>query len=371
MKKTEGVDVLVVGGSYGHRSLADSVIHWLSAQQIATQLHLPPSSKTSVYHLFNKWYQMIYRLFSSTYGFFFWLGETRAGYWLITTTFRVLTYGQLATVIRQSKPKVIVSTFFYFTPSLIELSTKLNIPVLNIISDPRSLHPIVAMNYPGKNLCFDQKNQHKLLSMYPQAESVVSGWFVRPEYEATYSQQNVRKKLGLGTSEFVVLITAGSEGTYQSIVTLMGFLVQHHVNCHVIVACGNSRSLYTFVSKLPSKGKPKIKALRFTSNLHEFMQAADVVVGKAGPNTIFESVATLTPFLATTYIEGQETGNLDLIKEYGIGEVELKSSAAARRIAEWAKKPELLKQYQPGLTKLRAHNQNAKKILIREVKKYL
>lgn len=371
MKKLVGADVLIMSGSYGHKSLADSVSYWLAKDGISTQLLLPPESKGSFYYVFNKCYQMVYRLFARKYGFIFRLGETGVGHTIITSTFKQLTHTQLRVAIAKQKPKAMVSTFFYYNASLTEIARQMGVPVLNIISDPRSLHPVVAMNFPVVNLCFDKKNQAKLHRIYPQARSVVSGWFVRPEYEARYSQQSIRKKLGLVTSDFVVLITAGSEGTYQSIVTLMGFLVQYQVNCRAIVACGNNRPLYTFVSKLPSKNKPTVIALRFMPDLHLYMQAADVVVGKAGPNTIFEAVATLTPFLATTYIQGQESGNLDLIREYDIGEVELKSSKAVRLIEQWTNNPKLLKQYQPGLRKLRRHNQQAKKVLIKEVRKYV
>ena len=53
------------------------------------------------------------------------------------------------------------------------------------------------------------------------------------------------------------------------------------------------------------------------------MAAADIVMGKAGPNILFESVTLGKPFLATSYIRGQETPNLDFIRRYGLGWVAL------------------------------------------------
>ena len=52
------------------------------------------------------------------------------------------------------------------------------------------------------------------------------------------------------------------------------------------------------------------------------MGIADLIIGKAGPNTIFETVAAKKPFIAITHIAGQEDCNLDLIKEYQLGFVE-------------------------------------------------
>ncbi|MBO0781548.1 MAG: hypothetical protein J2P37_22230, partial [Ktedonobacteraceae bacterium] len=54
-----------------------------------------------------------------------------------------------------------------------------------------------------------------------------------------------------------------------------------------------------------------------------FMAAADVVMGKAGPNMLFESVTLGRPFIATAYIPGQEHANLEFIRRHGLGWVAL------------------------------------------------
>jgi UDP-N-acetylglucosamine:LPS N-acetylglucosamine transferase len=53
------------------------------------------------------------------------------------------------------------------------------------------------------------------------------------------------------------------------------------------------------------------------------MAAADVVMGKAGPNTLFESVMLGKPFIASAYIPGQEYANLSFIQRHGLGWVAL------------------------------------------------
>ncbi len=53
------------------------------------------------------------------------------------------------------------------------------------------------------------------------------------------------------------------------------------------------------------------------------MAASDVVMGKAGPNVLFESVVLGKPFIATTHFPGQERGNLAFIERYGLGYVAL------------------------------------------------
>ena len=54
------------------------------------------------------------------------------------------------------------------------------------------------------------------------------------------------------------------------------------------------------------------------------MAATDIVMGKAGPNVLFEAGVLGKPFIATTYIPGQEKGNLEFIERHGLGWVALK-----------------------------------------------
>jgi UDP-N-acetylglucosamine:LPS N-acetylglucosamine transferase len=95
------------------------------------------------------------------------------------------------------------------------------------------------------------------------------------------------------------------------------------------------------------------------------MQAADIIVGKAGPNTLFESVATYKPFLAITHISGQEDGNLDIIREKKLGWVEENPLKASRKLHELINNLPLLTSLQPDILKMANHNLAAKKVLLK------
>src|SRR5258708_13112221 len=64
-------------------------------------------------------------------------------------------------------------------------------------------------------------------------------------------------------------------------------------------------------------------ALPNTKEMAPFRATADVVMGKAGPNSLFESVMLGKPFIATAYIPGQEYANLSFIQHHGLGWVAL------------------------------------------------
>jgi len=51
----------------------------------------------------------------------------------------------------------------------------------------------------------------------------------------------------------------------------------------------------------------------------EYMVAADVLVSKAGPGTIVEAAALSLPILLTSFLPGQEEGNVDYVVDGGFG----------------------------------------------------
>jgi len=68
-----------------------------------------------------------------------------------------------------------------------------------------------------------------------------------------------------------------------------------------------------------------IYVLPFTKEIAPYMAAADVIMGKAGPNMLFEAVTLGKPFIATSYIPGQEEANLEFIRRYKLGWIALKT----------------------------------------------
>lgn len=62
-----------------------------------------------------------------------------------------------------------------------------------------------------------------------------------------------------------------------------------------------------------------ILPLGFVKNMAEYMVAADVLISKAGPGTISEAAALSLPVMLTSFLPGQEEGNVDYVVEGGFG----------------------------------------------------
>uniref|UniRef100_A0A7S4J4S4 monogalactosyldiacylglycerol synthase n=1 Tax=Odontella aurita TaxID=265563 RepID=A0A7S4J4S4_9STRA len=67
-------------------------------------------------------------------------------------------------------------------------------------------------------------------------------------------------------------------------------------------------------------GRVDVVGLGFVTNMAEYMVAADVLVTKAGPGTIAEAAAVGLPVMLTSFLPGQEAGNVNVVLDGGFGD---------------------------------------------------
>lgn len=91
-----------------------------------------------------------------------------------------------------------------------------------------------------------------------------------------------------------------------------------------------------------SPGKVKVVGLGFVTNMADYMVASDVLVSKAGPGTIAEAAAVGLPIMLTSFLPGQEAGNVDYVLEYGFGDYCEDPVSIAEEVATWLHDPSLL-----------------------------
>mmetsp|Transcript_50360 Transcript_50360/g.56188 ORF Transcript_50360/g.56188 Transcript_50360/m.56188 type:complete len:675 (+) Transcript_50360:112-2136(+) len=86
-----------------------------------------------------------------------------------------------------------------------------------------------------------------------------------------------------------------------------------------------------------ANGIVTIVPIGFVNNMAEYMVATDVLISKAGPGTISEAAALSLPVLLTSFLPGQEEGNVDYVVEGGFGSYcqDTDPKAVAETIALW------------------------------------
>lgn len=272
---------------------------------------------------------------------------------------------------QRHRPDLLLSTYFMYNSNLERLQDLTQTPFINAVADPRTPHPVTIANKARINLTFDKTLEKYCKKTYPNANYQSTGWFVRSKFEEEYDQKQVRKKLGLDQDKLTFLIASGSEGT-AIIMKVLPILIFSQQPIQVIVACGSNQALYSSTRALQkiiekSENTGSLIPLKFTPEIHRYMQAADLVIGKAGPNMLFESIATQTPFFAITHISGQEDGNLDIIRKHNLGYVEENILKAQKLLKKIIERPEELNRFKDDVSKMKTYNQQSKEKLLQIV----
>ena len=80
----------------------------------------------------------------------------------------------------------------------------------------------------------------------------------------------------------------------------------------------------------------------FVHEMPEFMQAADILVTKAGPSTITEALNAGLPIILYSRLPGQEDGNVDYVISEGVGVWAPKTSYIVSALQAWISHPKQL-----------------------------
>ena len=111
------------------------------------------------------------------------------------------------------------------------------------------------------------------------------------------------------------------------------------------------------------KGRVKVVGLGFITRMAEYMVAADILVSKAGPGTIAEAAAVGLPVMLTSYLPGQEAGNVDFVLDNEFGDFADDPVAIGEEVATWLQDAELMRKMSEKATEAGRPNAAAEIVL--------
>jgi len=166
------------------------------------------------------------------------------------------------------------------------------------------------------------------------------------------NKSKIQNELGLKEGLPTVLIVGGGDG--------MGGIIQQ-ANAlgdklgqkasedgkayQMAVVCGNNENAQ---KKLSSRdwGDINVEVKGFVNNMDEWMRASDVIVTKAGPGTIAEASICGLPCMLSSYLPGQEEGNVPFVEDAGFGTYSGDPTKIADTVSTWLSSPDMLKDMQ-------------------------
>ncbi|MEZ4769888.1 MAG: glycosyltransferase [Caldilineales bacterium] len=156
--------------------------------------------------------------------------------------------------------------------------------------------------------------------------------------ETQVTRAGARAQLGLADLP-TVLVMGGGEGMgpLETTVNALAAAVRHQP-AQIVVICGRNAALQ---ERLTGRSWPvPVTALGFTPRVPLWMRAADCLVTKAGPGAIAEALACELPMVLSSFIPGQETGNVGYVEQNGVGVYRASPAAIAATVHGWLASPE-------------------------------
>ena len=122
----------------------------------------------------------------------------------------------------------------------------------------------------------------------------ISGMVLRPEFRhiRDTSKRDMKIRLGLDPDKKMVLVLFGSAGS--DAMLDIAKIVQKDKSRQYIFICASYKELKTKIDELKQS---HFKAEGYINNVHEYMRAADVFIGKPGPGCVSECIQCETPVI--------------------------------------------------------------------------
>lgn len=156
----------------------------------------------------------------------------------------------------------------------------------------------------------------------PREKVRVMGIPVDPVFARPVERAAARKRLHLDANAPIVLVSAGGEGV-GPIEQLVRDLLMMKRPWQVVAIAGRSEKMRRHLEELSRTagslpgGAPRLCAVGFTTEMDQYMAAADLLAGKAGGLTTSEALARALPMVLIEPIPGQEERNADHLLEAG------------------------------------------------------
>jgi processive 1,2-diacylglycerol beta-glucosyltransferase len=226
----------------------------------------------------------------------------------------------------------------------------------------RARHAIVVTDYDVHALWLCRTVDRYYVAMEESAEYMtrigvprerlrVTGIPVDPLFANPADRAAERKRLGLDPDAPMVLVSTGGEGL-GPIEQIVGDLLAMRRPWQIVAIAGKSEKTRRRLEEvarqagLLASGAPRLSAVGFTTEMNQYMAAADLLVGKAGGLTTSEALARALPMALIEPIPGQEERNADHLLEAGAAIRCNSLAAAAWKIARLLDDPARLRKMQ-------------------------
>jgi 1,2-diacylglycerol 3-beta-galactosyltransferase len=157
-----------------------------------------------------------------------------------------------------------------------------------------------------------------------------------------FSQRNsdpreIRARLGWPLDPPVVLLMGGSEGVGQ-LEAIAVAIDEARLPVTLVIITGRNKALH---QRLEARSwKISTWVYGFVQAMPDFMQAASILLTKAGPGTISEAICSGLPVILYSRLDGSEDGNVRYLVDHGAGMWAPRADLVVANVLRWLDHPE-------------------------------
>jgi 1,2-diacylglycerol 3-beta-galactosyltransferase len=182
----------------------------------------------------------------------------------------------------------------------------------------------------------------------------------------------IQKSLNLIEGLPTVLVVGGGDGMGGIVLQAqaLGAKLQQNSQARkctyqMVVVCGKNQVAQETLSTVEWGQGIHVQVKGFVNNMDEWMKASDILVTKAGPGTIAEAAICGLPCMLSSFLPGQEEGNVPYVEDAGFGSYSGNPDEIADTVSTWLASPTLLAQMKENA--LKAARPNATLDIARDV----
>ncbi len=241
-------------------------------------------------------------------------------------------------LLNEGQPDVIVTVHPLLNTSIVWALGRPRPVFVTVIADLTNSHS--WWYAPEADLCLvptEDARRKAIRSGMDERKVRLTGFPVSASFLAALpDRETIRQELEWSLDRPVVLLSGGGAGI-GPVVEVARKLSALRLDCELTILTGRNESLY---ERLRAESwKTPVHLYRFTDQIARLMKASDVLVTKAGPNSIMEACALGLPMVLVGAIPGQEEGNVQLVTEQGAGVWAPNPERAAQTVRRWIEEP--------------------------------
>lgn len=258
-------------------------------------------------------------------------------------------------VIEQAQPQLIIVTHAFLSYVVARASEHLHIPLVFQLTDLGQLHMTWFSEKQATAYLAPSREIFKLALEQGIARERLhlTGRPLRRQFLEASERNETLAALKLDPDILTLFLQGGALGSAAADQTLE-VLLSAGLPLQIILAVGNNAAMARRYAAVL-----QVRILPFTPTIAPYMRAADLIVGKAGASFISEAFMVEKPFVATTFIAGQETPNLRFIERHNLGWVCLTPAAQQELLLAVMRDPELIAAKVSSIRAYKAWNRQA------------